>query len=361
MQQKKNTPFADRLLVWYDQHGRKLPWRKTQDPYCIWISEIILQQTRVNQGYDYYLRFIDRFPTIAQLASASEDEVLQQWQGLGYYSRARNLHKTAQLVMSRFGGVFPSTYEDILSLKGIGSYTAAAIASFAFDLPYAVVDGNVLRVFSRIYGIADPVDGVQGRKKIEQIASESISPSRPADYNQAIMDFGATLCTPKQARCADCPFGDVCQAYATNRVEVLPVKAGKTKVRSRYFNYVYMVENRQYTYLQKRGTNDIWQGLYQFPLIETADALLTAEELTQHEVFRAWVGNSAYTLSPLVCERKHQLSHQTIVARFFTVSIEKALPTLTAYERVALQQLNAYPISRLMEWFLQEEKQAKLF
>ena len=268
--------FAARLLEWYAVHKRNLPWRETTDPYRIWISEIILQQTRVAQGLEYYNRFTERFPDVASLAHASEDEVMNYWQGLGYYSRARNLHAAAKNIMERFGGVFPTDYRDVLSLKGVGEYTAAAICSFAYRAPYAVLDGNVYRILARILGIGMPADSPQAKKYFTAIAEELLDKDFPDDYNQAIMDFGAIQCVPQSPRCPVCPFTDRCAAFRENRVESLPVKKGKTAVKERFFNYFH-IRCGGNILLHKRTGKDIWQNLYEFPLIETPGPATFAE------------------------------------------------------------------------------------
>ena len=233
-------PFSQRLLNWYDEFGRELPWRNTRDPYRLWISEIILQQTRVAQGYDYYLRFIERFPTVEILAAASQDEVMRQWEGLGYYSRARNLHTAAQQIVEQGG--FPTDYEGVRNLKGVGDYTAAAICSFAYDIPTAVVDGNVYRVLSRVFGIDTPIDSTAGKKEFGALAQELMVSQRAADYNQAIMDFGALQCTPRSPQCLLCPMNEDCAALAEGTVESLPLKAKKIAISHRYFVYIWLLE-----------------------------------------------------------------------------------------------------------------------
>ena len=260
------SKFADILIDWYAENKRDLPWRETKDPYRIWISEIILQQTRVAQGYDYYIRFMERFPDVFTLADADEDEVMKYWQGLGYYSRARNLHAAARSI--REAGEFPKTYEGVLALKGVGEYTAAAICSFAYDIPRAVVDGNVYRVLSRWMGIDTPIDSTTGKKLFAQLAQELMDKSRPALYNQAIMDFGALQCTPASPDCLSCPLADTCLALANRSVDTLPVKQHKTKVTNRFFNYIY-VRTGGCTFIRKRTENDIWKNLYEPLLIET--------------------------------------------------------------------------------------------
>ena len=265
--------FSEILINWYREHKRELPWRESSDPYLIWISEIILQQTRVVQGYDYFIRFIKRFPDVTSLAEADEDEVMKFWQGLGYYSRARNLHAAARSM----NGVFPKTYPEVLALKGVGEYTAAAICSFAYNMPYAVVDGNVYRVLSRYLGIETPIDSTEGKKLFASLAGEFLDKSRPAVYNQAIMDFGAIQCTPQNPACLFCPLAGSCMALSKSMVAQLPVKQHKTKTTERFLNYIY-VRAGACTFINKRTGNDIWKNLFELPLIETASSV-TEEEL----------------------------------------------------------------------------------
>ena len=262
--------FAPLLIDWYEHNKRELPWRQTQDPYKIWISEVILQQTRVAQGYDYYCRFIERFPDFHALAQADEDEVMKYWQGLGYYSRARNLHEAARSIDSQ--EYFPKTYAEVRALKGVGEYTAAAICSIAYDMPYAVVDGNVYRVLSRYFGIDTPIDSTEGKKLFAALADEMLDKKHPAVYNQGIMDFGAIQCTPQSPDCLFCPLVGSCSALSKGLVAKLPVKQHKTKTTNRYFNYIY-VRAGAYTFINKRTGNDIWKNLFELPLIETPTAL----------------------------------------------------------------------------------------
>ena len=251
-------PVSDILLSWFAREGRDLPWRRTRDPYRIWLSEVILQQTRVAQGLEYYLRFTERFPDIAALAAAPEDEVLKLWQGLGYYSRARNLHAAARQVMSRFGGVFPATYGEVRALPGVGDYTAAAVCSIVYDAPCAVLDGNVYRVLARLFDIGIPIDTTAGKRTFAELAQLQLDTSRPGLYNQAIMDFGALQCTPAQPRCGDCPLAGRCLALAAGTVGVRPVKQGRAKVRDRWFNYLHVTCGGQ-TLLHRRGGGDLYR------------------------------------------------------------------------------------------------------
>ena len=343
--------LAPTLLAWYAEHGRQLPWRATRDPYRIWLSEVILQQTRVEQGWSYYERFVEAYPTIDRLAAASEDEVLKLWQGLGYYSRARNLHAAARQVMEQFGGQFPTTYEEIRSLRGVGDYTAAAIASLAYDLPHAVVDGNVYRVLARLFDLELAIDSTEGRKRFAELAQELLDSKHAATYNQAMMDFGATCCTPQQPHCAACPLADRCLSLQADTVTQRPVKQGRTAVRDRFFHYLQLIDRKGDTLLARRGANDIWQGLYEFPLIE-AEQLLEADELLARLPFALSEG------APLLITRvttmpRHQLSHQRIHARFFRIEVE-ALPTIEGAQAITTDSLGDYAVSRLTERYLFE-------
>ena len=270
--------FAPKILNWYYEHQRNLPWRETRDPYKVWLSEIILQQTRVAQGMPYYLRFVEAFPTVHDLANAPEEQVLKLWQGLVYYSRARNLHATAKTVVEDFDGKFPDTYKGLKSLKGVGDYTASAIASFCFDAPEPVVDGNVYRVLSRYFGIDIPINSTEGIKYFKELAREVMDSENIRDYNQGIMEFGAIQCAPKNPYCLLCPLQESCVALQENKVDQLPVKLNKTKIRNRYFNYLVLLDDDGNTILEQRRGKGIWQNLYQFPLIES-ERMLQAKEL----------------------------------------------------------------------------------
>lgn len=346
------APLAADLHAWYARNHRVLPWRGITDAYRIWISEIILQQTRVVQGYEYYNRFVSRFPDVRALAVADDDEVMKLWQGLGYYSRARNLLAAARQVVERFGGEFPTTYDDIRSLPGIGDYTAAAIASFAYGLPHAVVDGNVYRVLSRIYGIDTPIDTTEGKKLFAALADELLDRQDPGGYNQALMEFGALYCVPRSPQCGGCIFADRCLALATGRVEVLPEKQGRTVVKPRYFNYFY-VQHDGYVWLRRREGRDIWRNLYELPLIETAEE----EPLDHLQQGEAWAslfaGAGRVSVSAQVYACKHVLSHRIIHARFYVVETERE-PALPGYVRIAAGQIGDYAVSRLTEGFLEK-------
>ena len=342
-------PVSDILLSWFAREGRDLPWRRTRDPYRIWLSEVILQQTRVAQGLEYYLRFTERFPDIAALAAAPEDEVLKLWQGLGYYSRARNLHAAARQVMSRFGGVFPATYGEVRALPGVGDYTAAAVCSIVYDAPCAVLDGNVYRVLARLFDIGIPIDTTAGKRTFAELAQLQLDTSRPGLYNQAIMDFGALQCTPAQPRCGDCPLAGRCLALAAGTVGVRPVKQGRAKVRDRWFNYLHVTCGDR-TLLRRRGEGDIWQGLYEFPMIET-DRAADFSELTDSEEFRTLLDGVEWRLLRSVAMPKHQLSHQTLHAVFHRIEIFSPVD----FPSVPTATLGDYAVPRLIDRYLDRQ------
>ena len=348
---EKMDEICHNLFSWYHEHKRDLPWRATRNPYKIWISEVILQQTRVAQGYDYFVRFIERFPTVEALAEAPEDEVMRMWQGLGYYSRARNLHAAAKQVVAM--GSFPTTYEAIRSLKGVGDYTAAAVASFAFDVPRAAVDGNVCRVWSRVFGIYSPIDSVQGKRLITDIAQTLLPEAHAALYNQAVMEFGALQCVPRNPHCSECPLAHKCMALATGMVEELPMKSHKTKVTPRYMHYLY-IHNTEGLLLHKRTANDIWQNLYELPLIETSESI-DVDTLLQHADFQVW-----HSLIPYYIYRghvggiKHVLSHRVLHATFYAVEVQGHLPQPEGYVYVPFAALDDYALPRLIERYLAE-------
>lgn len=344
------TAFSDTLLAWYHDNKRALPWRETKDPYRIWISEIILQQTRVVQGYDYYARFIRRFPDVKTLAEADEDEVMRYWQGLGYYSRARNLHAAAR---SMKAGLFPTTYEEVRALKGVGDYTAAAICSFAYDMPYAVVDGNVYRVLSRYFGVDVPIDSTEGKKQFAELAHEMLDKHHAADYNQAIMDFGALVCTPQAPGCMFCPLADSCAARLGGRVLALPVKQHKTKLVDRYFNYLF-VHMGQDILIRKRTADDIWKNLYELPLLET-DRNAGVEDFLQSKALAGFLrGHSGAVIRPLDREVKHVLSHRILHVHFYDVELSADTSDFPDYLRVPRENLDHYAFPRLLQAFLEK-------
>lgn len=339
------SSFSLLIRKWYRQNQRDLPWRTTKNPYFIWLSEIILQQTRVDQGLPYYKKFTSSFPTISDLANAEENEVLNLWQGLGYYSRARNLHTAAKQVIENYNGHFPSTYNEIRSLKGIGDYTAAAISSFSFDLPHPVVDGNVFRVLSRYFNESTPIDTTLGKKLFHQLATEVFNPSHAAEHNQAIMEFGALICTPKKPKCEDCPLQENCLSFRHKTILNLPVKAKKTKVRNRYFNYLV---DKETPILYKRTSNDIWTNMFEFPMIETEKSISSPNPHTLES--KNWSYQSIAS-KPLFY-KKHILSHQHIHAAFWSVQkLSLETPTITIE---SLSKSENFPLPRIITLFLEE-------
>jgi A/G-specific adenine glycosylase len=310
--------FSNQLIQWYLINKRELPWRKVSNPYYIWLSEIILQQTRVDQGLSYYLKFIEQFPTVKNLAEASEEEVLKLWQGLGYYSRARNLHYSAIYIVNELNGKFPSNYIDLLNLKGVGDYTASAIASICYNEPTAVVDGNVYRVLARYFGIETAINSIKGRKEFKLLAQELIDDDNPGTHNQAVMEFGARMCKPQNPDCLSCPLKESCVSLQKNKVNLLPFKEKKLKVRNRFFNYLVIITKSGKTKIEKR-ISGIWRNMYQFPLIES-EKEMSVEEL---------IGNSEFELlfkdlkTTIKLNNKnmiiHKLSHQHIYAKFWII------------------------------------------
>jgi A/G-specific adenine glycosylase len=344
--------IQDTLINWYEDNRRDLPWRHNPTPYQVWLSEIILQQTRVNQGWEYYLRFIEKWPTVNDLAQASEEEVLKMWQGLGYYSRARNLHKCAKQIMDQHGGQFPADYEQLKQLQGIGDYTAAAIASIAFNLPHAVVDGNVYRVLARLYDIDTPININEGQKLFAQFADELLNREQPGLHNQAMMEFGALHCTPKNPNCLLCPLQAQCLAFAHQTVMQKPVKLPKVKVTTRYFNYLVLRIN-DCVYLHKRSDNDIWKNLYDFPCIESQKSM-TVEEIIASEEFVQLIENKPFTIiksSPIFT---HKLTHRTLIAQFIEIKLEQELLQIQTKDLFLARQteLGSFPIPRLIDLYL---------
>jgi len=349
-----------KLKNWYLLNKRELPWRNTADPYLIWISEIILQQTRVVQGYDYYRRFVEAFPDVRSLAEAEEDKVMKLWQGLGYYSRARNLHAAAKTIVKEYGGNFPSEYKDILSLKGIGEYTAAAIISFSFGQPYAVVDGNVYRVLSRLFAIDTPIDSPLGKKQFAELANLVLDKESPGIHNQAMMELGALQCTPVSPKCETCPLSAMCLAYMEGNVLKYPVKEGKSKVKERFFNYLH-ISCGDYLFIQKRTGNDIWKNLYELPLIET-EKELSLEQLQQTELFKELLINAGQvTVKTLGIRLKHVLSHRIIYANFYRIEIENPEHLEKLFLKVHTEELNNYAVSRLVEKYFETIQKRDLF
>jgi A/G-specific adenine glycosylase len=345
--------FNSTIHSWYSLYKRDLPWRNTRNPYLIWLSEIILQQTRIDQGLAYYIKFADEFPTIFDLANASEDQILKLWQGLGYYSRARNLHFTAKFIQQNYIGVFPNDYNSILSLKGIGEYTAAAIASISFNLEYPTVDGNVYRVLSRYFGIYEPIDTGKGKKTFNDLAKELIKGNSPGMHNQAIMEFGALQCTPKSPDCMKCPLNERCFAYSNLKAGELPVKQNTTKQRDRYFTYIVLSFNNC-TWLRKRIKNDIWMNLFEFPLIETMNNV-EIKKLTLEPEFQRIIPKGNQAIVETVSDWKiHILSHQRIHYRFIRVQLSDEVHVTDDLIRVNNEDIFNFAVPKLLETYLIE-------
>ncbi|MEM9549378.1 MAG: A/G-specific adenine glycosylase [Bacteroidota bacterium] len=360
MSNPKRSSFATSILQWHQAIDRRLPWKESKDPYKIWLSEIIMQQTRVAQGTPYYLKFIDAYPTIIDLANAPEDEVMKLWQGLGYYSRARNLHYTAKFVRDKYLGTFPTEYKEILDLKGVGKYTAAAIASFAYGLEYPVVDGNVIRVISRYFGITAAVDSAPVIKKINALAVKLIQGSDPADYNQAIMDFGALQCSPKSPNCEECPLNQECVAYETNQVDQIPFKSKKVKKRERFLHYLYISDAKDRLVLNFRDKKDIWQSLYDFPCMENASST-TLDEKEIKLFLNKKLGLKNLEITPPTKTYKHILSHQTIYGQFHQISVAHLPEKLDDFIIVEIKNLDTYAFPVLLINFMKDKKEWTLF
>lgn len=341
--------FAGVIIDWYQRNKRDLPWRHTSDPYIIWLSEIIMQQTRVEQGTPYFNRFAEKYPTVADFASAKEDDILKLWQGLGYYSRGRNMHHTAQMVMEELGGYFPSNYDSLLKLKGIGEYTAAAISSFSSNEARAVVDGNVFRLLARYFGLDIPVNSGKGKKIFTELANNLIDKDQAGIYNQAAMEFGSLVCRPKNPDCPGCPLRPGCKAYLTNRIKELPVKIKSQKVRERYFNYIIAIDENKIL-MNKRGPNDIWENLYELPLIETQIPTEPGKLVVQEEFVKAF-GNNVYIKS-VSGPVKHILSHQKLYATFIQIeNYSEQFATNNGWMYVKLQDLEGLAQPKLIFHF----------
>jgi A/G-specific adenine glycosylase len=348
--------FSGIITRWYHQNKRDLPWRNTRDAYLIWLSEIILQQTRVDQGMAYYLKFAKTFPTVNHLAKADSEKVMKLWQGLGYYSRARNLHAAAKTISLEFKGIFPSEYDQILRLKGVGEYTSAAIASFAFNKPHAVLDGNVYRVLSRVFGVETAIDSSQGKKEFQELATELLNRKDPGTHNQAIMEFGALQCKPQNPECDRCPLNAHCYAFAKKKVQDLPFKAKRTKVRDRFFNYI-VLKSKDNTVINKRTQKDIWTNLYDFPLIETSMEVNESSFLDSKE-WKQLIGSNKYIIRKVSPNFKHILSHQKIYARFWEVECSHDLEKIRPASAIIIKQkdIHKYAVPRLIENYLERKK-----
>ncbi len=351
--------FPDTLLSWYDEHRRELPWRNSRDPYVIWVSEIIMQQTRIDQGMAYYHRFLDAFPGICSLAKAPEEEVLRVWQGLGYYSRARNMHHTAQTITEKHGGVFPDNSKALQKLKGVGAYTAAAIASIIYNEAVPALDGNGYRLLARLFALNHNIDTAEGKKTFSELAAMLIPQNRPGDFNQAMMDFGSLVCRPANPLCCECIFNGECMALKHQQVKKYPVRNEKRPVRHRFFNY-FLIEYDDpkeipVFFARQRKENDIWKHLYELPLLET-DKNIPVNDVFSHTWWTTlFPGNKGYAVSGLIAEKKHQLSHQLIHARLFSVSVTSPLTRKkleNVFMAVDAESFETMPKPRLLERLL---------
>ncbi|HEU5168186.1 MAG TPA: A/G-specific adenine glycosylase [Chitinophagaceae bacterium] len=346
------SKFPALLLQWNShKNTRKMPWKGEKDPYKIWLSEIILQQTRVEQGLKYYEKFIAAFPDINKLAVAKDQKIYKLWEGLGYYSRCKNLIETARFISKKLNRKFPNEFKDILSLKGVGNYTASAIASFAYDLPYAVVDGNVFRVLSRVFGIKKPIDSTEGKKLFSQLAFELLDKKQPGTYNQALMDFGAVICKPQNPHCNNCILRNHCFAFENDWVNKLPVKEKKIKITTRWFNYL-VIEYKEKIYLKKRTANGIWKNLYEFALIETSNDASVKRLLAKAEKEKILKKDSykILSVSQLYCQ---QLSHQKIMGRFIKLTLKKQL-NIPGFKAIPLKQRLRYAFPRLINAYFEK-------
>ncbi len=342
-------------MEWYRSSHRPLPWKGEKDPYIIWLSEIILQQTRVEQGMPYFKRFVKQYPQVRDLANAPEDEVMKLWEGLGYYSRARHLHAAAKYIVQELGGHFPDTYEGIIQLKGVGPYTAAAIASFAFHLPHAVLDGNVFRVLSRFFGIKLPIDSSKGKNHFRQLAQNLLIKKDPARYNQAIMDFGATHCTPQKPACATCPLQKKCRAYLNDQVGELPVKSKKIKRRTRFFHYL-VINHQSETWIRKRSEQDIWKNLYEFPMVELENSLRQAETLIDAFDFSDIFASANYEVERVSPPYQQLLTHQKIVAVFLEIRLKKSLDLNSfGIKKIDRKNLSKFAFPKLIDCYLKDK------
>lgn len=339
--------FSKTLLHWYQDHKRPLPWRETKNPYLIWLSEIILQQTRVNQGWSYYEKMVAAFPTVFDLAQADEETVLKLWQGLGYYTRARNLHQAAQIIVQKHQGQFPQEYSQILQLPGIGPYTAAALASIAFGQPQAVVDGNVYRVLSRVFGIHTPIDSSAGQKEFKSVAQQLLDTSQPGEHNQALMEFGALQCTPVNPRCENCVFASHCVAYQQNLIAQLPIKIGNTKIQSQWFHYLVVLSEDGKTVLNKRTEKGIWKNLYEFPKITDIRSVTLSRKRIQKQLEPLSVKKIDLVNQKPV---NHKLSHRHLHLYFWIIYTENL-----GEKGVALNRIEEFPVPVVLQKFITDE------
>ena len=333
--------FSNKLIEWYNLNKRDLPWRLTKDPFKIWVSEIILQQTRIEQGKKYYHRFLRKYPNIPSLAKTNDNELLKIWEGLGYYSRALNMFKTAKIVLKKYNGIFPSTYSELIDLPGIGDYTASAISSICADEVQPVVDGNVLRFLSRLYKIDLPIDSAKTKMYFKNLGFELIKDVKPGDFNQAMMDFGSTVCKPRKSDCKYCMFSSNCKAYNTNSVMLYPFKKKKIKIKHRYLNYVVVISDDNKTRINKRDDSGIWKNLYEFPLIETETETSANEIIKKLDI--------DFLKLKEVKKTKHKLSHQLLHITFFTFKVGN-----TFDDYISIESLSKYPFPRPINKFISE-------
>jgi A/G-specific adenine glycosylase len=348
------SDFTKKLFKWnLTDNKRSMPWKGEKDPYKIWLSEIILQQTKVEQGLNYYNQFIKEFPTVNHLAKAPRQKIYKLWEGLGYYTRCKNLIETAAVISNRYHGKFPSSYDEIKSLKGVGSYTAAAIASFAYNLPFAVVDGNVIRILSRYFGITSPANTSQGKKIYAELAQSLLPEENAATYNQAIMDFGAVICKPRNPLCNQCVQKKECQAFQNDWVNILPVKEKKIVKKQRWF-YYFIIENKNAVYIKQRKEKDIWQNLFEFFLLER-DRDIDKNELLNAKEIQQFLKNTKKTIAEISTNYKQQLTHQTIHAQFFLLKVKIASSLLKKnYLLVPKEKLNQYAFPKIITSYLQK-------
>ena len=344
--------FSESLIGWYKKNKRDLPWRNTRDPYKIWLSEIIMQQTRVKQGLSYYNSFVKKYPTLIKLANAPIDEVMKMWQGLGYYSRARNLHQTAKDIVVRYKNIFPTKYKDIKALKGVGDYTAAAISSFAFDEPYAVVDGNVYRLLSRVFNIDLAIDSGLGKKYFQELATELLDKKKAAIYNQAIMEFGALQCRPVNPDCDSCCLKLKCKAFELKNFKELPVKTNKTKIKNRYLNY-FVFRYKNNLFIKKRTENDIWKGLYDFYLVEN-NTRKKNETILQNKKFKELIKGKSISIKSISKEYKHILSHRHLFAIFYEIDLKKEIK-MQGFKKIPMYKIEKYAFPRLIEKYINDD------
>ena len=358
---EKKSFFTISLLKWNEKdNNRLMPWKGEKDPYKIWLSEIILQQTRVEQGWAYYEKFVKAFPTIKKLAKADDKKVFKLWEGLGYYSRCKNLLATARKISADFNGIFPNSYDEIVKLKGVGPYTAAAIASFAYNLPHAVVDGNVMRVLSRFFGIGTPIDSTDGKKLFQVIATDCLTPKKAGIYNQAIMDFGAVVCKPQNPFCEQCPLKKNCAALSRGTIDLLPIKEKKIKKKKRWFYYLIINFNNK-IYVRKREQKDVWQNLFEYTAIEIPGEM-DATSFIKSKQFKKITGKVKYEVVSISGWYKQLLSHQTIYGKFISIKIKKPLQALKSFQLVNSDEIKRLPFPRLINnWHEDGPKTGVLF